>query len=132
MGEYEFWGDHLLGELYGICPEKLNDAELLEKVLIRGIIKSGATICTIQAKKFCPSGVTILIMLAESHVSVHTYPDAQALFFDAFICGRRCKPYCIVETLLVELNPRSHQFQHIVRGNSQIAAAAPERKDFRV
>ena len=46
----------------------------------------------IQLNLLYPSGVTILLLLAESHVSLHTYPEQGRAFFDAFTCGVRCEP----------------------------------------
>ena len=70
----------------------LNNKELLEQTLKEGIEQSGATLCSMQTKVFEPSGITSLALLSESHASLHTYPDEQALFFDAFTCGTECQP----------------------------------------
>jgi S-adenosylmethionine decarboxylase len=112
-----FSGIHLLGELYGIPMEKITDVCFLEAVLRRGVELSGATVVSVHTHEFSPHGATLLMMLAESHVSVHTYPEYQALFFDAFLCGSRCKPHAISETLIAELRPLRHNLQQIMRGD---------------
>lgn len=117
--EHIFQGVHILGEMYGIASELLNDAELLEEALKAGIEASGATICGSQIKKFEPNGVTILALLSESHASIHTYPDKGSLFFDAFTCGSRCQPKLIADALISYLKPKSHELKSIVRGDSE-------------
>lgn len=114
--EHIFQGIHILGEMYGIEPELLDNVELLEKALREGIEESGASLCGIQTKKFEPQGVTILGLLSESHASIHTYPDRGALFFDAFTCGTRCQPQKIAEALSKVLNPSRTNLQSVVRG----------------
>lgn len=114
--EHIFQGIHILGEMYGIEPELLDNVELLEGALREGIEASGASLCGIQTKKFEPQGVTILGLLSESHASIHTYPDRGALFFDAFTCGTRCQPHKIAEALSKVLNPTRTNLQSVRRG----------------
>ncbi len=112
---HDFQGKHVLGELYGVEPKFLDNPELLKKILLEGIKKSGATYCDAIVKKFDPHGVTILILVAESHVSIHTYPEHKTLFFDAFTCGN-CDPMLIAEALIAALQPSGKNLQVILRG----------------
>ncbi len=114
--EHPFQGKHVLGELYGVDPVLLNDMDFLESTLKQGIIESGATYIGTVSEKFTPHGVTILILIAESHVSIHTYPEHQALFFDAFTCGE-CDPKIIADLLIKKLNPQQQNVQVLARGN---------------
>lgn len=113
--EHPFQGKHVLGELYGVEPDLLNDVDLLENTLKQGIIDSGATYIGTVSEKFTPHGVTILILIAESHVSIHTYPEHKALFFDAFTCGE-CDPKVIADLLVKKLNPQQQNVQVLARG----------------
>ena len=112
-----FFGVHILGEMFGVDPSLLNDLTFLEESLSEGIRMSGATLCGIQSKQFEPNGVTILGLLSESHVSIHTYPEEGSLFFDAFTCGHRCQPELIAKTLSLALNPKKENFHRIERGD---------------
>ena len=114
--EHLFHGVHILGEMYGIDSTLLNDIKLLEKALKEGIESSGATICGVQSKQFEPNGLTLLALLSESHASIHTYPDKNALFFDAFTCGDHCKPEAIAEALIKHLKPTDHNLNKVRRG----------------
>ena len=114
--EHMFFGVHIVGELYGVESAMLNNKELLEQTLKEGIEQSGATLCSMQTKVFEPSGITSLALLSESHASLHTYPDEQALFFDAFTCGTECQPQKIAERMIEVLKPTHHTLQTIKRG----------------
>jgi S-adenosylmethionine decarboxylase len=102
--------------MYGIDSVLLNDELFLKEHLTIGIEASGAHICGWQIKKFEPEGVTLLALLSESHVSLHTYPSFQALFFDAFTCGDRCVPENIAKQLSSVLKPTHQVSKKIMRG----------------
>ena len=93
---HSFTGTHIFGELYGVNPHLLDNAELLEAAMRDGVEQAGATLLGIQVKSFDPAGVTLLALLEESHTSIHTYPEYSSLFFDAFTCGDECKPQQIL------------------------------------
>ncbi len=113
---HQFSGVHVFGEMYGVSFDDLNNLELLTSLLKDGIERSGASLCSLQEKKFSPNGLTILALLSESHASIHTYPEEGALFFDAFTCGERCNPSQISDVLLEGLKPKHHDLQIISRG----------------
>jgi len=120
--EHMFFGVHVIGELYGVDAKMLNNKELLESVLKEGIKLSGATLCSLQTKVFDPSGITSLALLSESHASFHTYPDYNALFFDAFTCGTDCQPQKIADHMIEILKPKRHTLKTIKRGEEPEAA----------
>lgn len=88
----EFIGRHALGELRDVDPKVLDDPVALQLYMEDAISVSGAHILDIVSHKFEPSGVTLLVVLQESHASIHTYPDQRSAFFDIFTCGRSCDP----------------------------------------
>jgi S-adenosylmethionine decarboxylase len=119
---HQFSGVHVLGEIYGVKPELLDNLELLENAIKAGIEQSGATLCGLQSKQFEPYGVTILALLSESHASIHTYPDQEALFFDAFTCGDTCDPRRICEALVEALDPADTHIKVVRRGHDELSA----------
>ena len=82
-------GDHLLAEVYNVPFDKLNDAEEIEKVCVSALQTEKLTILNVFTHKFEPQGVTCLISLAESHLSVHTYPEKGCVAIDIFTCGNK-------------------------------------------
>ncbi len=116
MSSYIFTGVHILVDLYGIKLPVLNDIDEFITLLDPLIRRSGATQHGTLIKKFTPQGITILILLAESHLSVHTYPENNSLFLDIFTCGNNCTPEFIVDSLIEILKPTKKRIEIIKRG----------------
>jgi S-adenosylmethionine decarboxylase len=116
MLDFEFSGTHVIADIYDIDTKAINDENLIVSAVAEGIAQSGATICGMQTKRFEPAGFTAMFLLSESHVSVHTYPDRNSLFFDAFTCGERCDPERVIDRLIAALGECSHRVKIIQRG----------------
>lgn len=111
-----FAGRHVLAELHGVSPVLLDDADLLRSVLETTVTEAGASIRGVLAHRFAPQGVTVLALLAESHASVHTYPEIGAAFVDVFTCGDRADPEHAVRLLAKALNATSVELSTVLRG----------------
>jgi S-adenosylmethionine decarboxylase len=86
------YGRHVLVDIADTNATLLNDGRALTASLTDAAVAEGATVLSAIEHAFEPNGVTILLLLAESHVSLHTYPNEGRAFFDAFTCGERCEP----------------------------------------
>ena len=89
---HEASGRHLLLTLRDCSPELLNDEPKLRELTLAAAQATGATLLEICSHKFAPQGVTSLAVLAESHASMHTYPESKVVFWDCFTCGTTCNP----------------------------------------
>ena len=83
---------HFLLELYDCDYEKLNDESFLRCTLNNAAKIANATVLNLISNKFEPQGVTAIALLAESHLSIHTWPEAQYSAVDIFTCGQNMKP----------------------------------------
>ncbi|OQO94032.1 adenosylmethionine decarboxylase [Saccharomonospora piscinae] len=113
-----FAGKHVLAELDGIDAHLLDDDEFLRSTLATTLADAGATVCEVIAHRFEPQGVTVLAMLAESHASVHTYPEIGAMFVDVFTCGDRADPEHAVRLLAKALGTEPMSVSTISRGKA--------------
>jgi ornithine decarboxylase len=113
-----FAGRHVLAELHGIEPAVLDDLGVLSETLQRSLKQAGATVCDVVSKRFDPQGVTVLALLAESHASVHTYPERGSMFVDVFTCGWRADPAEAVRLLGEALGAARVVTQTVHRGQS--------------
>jgi S-adenosylmethionine decarboxylase len=80
-------GRHVLVDISCADRDALNNLDSLEQCLVGAARAEGVTVLGTLRHAFEPSGATILLLLAESHVSLHTYPEEGKAFFDAFTCG---------------------------------------------
>jgi S-adenosylmethionine decarboxylase len=92
--EFEFYGRHLLLNFSG-CQADLNDVASIRRDMSKAIETIGATILSVTEHKFEPEGMSLVMLLAESHASIHTYPEHKACFLDVFTCGStiRVEPF---------------------------------------
>jgi S-adenosylmethionine decarboxylase len=86
-------GVHLIVDLHG--AKGLDDIDLVEATLRRCVAASQATLLHIHVHHFQPNGVSGVAVLAESHISIHTWPDAGYAALDVFMCGKASPDACI-------------------------------------
>ncbi len=116
MTDFEFNGIHVVADITAIAPEVIRDDQAILRALDVGLNRSGATLCGLQVKHFEPAGLTAVYLLSESHASVHTYPEQNALFFDAFTCGSTCTPEAFLHALTDALGPCQVRAEVLRRG----------------
>lgn len=87
-----FAGRHVLAELTGVDAAVLDDENALGNALARSLAEAGARVLEVVTHRFTPHGVTVLALLAESHASMHTWPEHGAAFVDVFTCGHSADP----------------------------------------
>ncbi|HUY93071.1 MAG TPA: adenosylmethionine decarboxylase [Pirellulales bacterium] len=112
---YEFFGRHLLASYVDCDPAALADHAGLKAAMSAAVAAAGATLLDSAHYSFTPSGMTAVMLLAESHASIHTYPEHQACFVDLFTCGRACSAEKFDATLREYLRPGSVQRRTVLR-----------------
>lgn len=88
---FQFEGLHLLASYQGCQSSKVRDLAGLVEAMTRGATAAGATVLGENHHVFPNGGITILLLLAESHASLHTYPEYDSCFIDIFTCGTSCR-----------------------------------------
>lgn len=111
-----FAGWHVLAELGGAAPEVLDDEPFLRGALESALRECGAAVCQVISKRFEPHGVTVLALLAESHASLHSYPEVGSMFVDVFTCGSKADPERAVHTLAGSLGASVQAVRTVRRG----------------
>ena len=99
---------HFLLELYRCDYEKLNDESFLRCTLNNAAKLANATVLNLISNKFEPQGVTAIALLAESHLSIHTWPEAHYSAVDIFTCGQNMKPEISCKYLIQALMAKEH------------------------
>ena len=106
---------HLLLELYKCDYEKLNDESFLRCSLNRAAKFAKATVLNLISNKFEPQGVTAIALLAESHISIHTWPESNYSAVDIFTCGKNMLPELASKYLIDALKAQEHSLRVIER-----------------
>ena len=110
-------GRHLVADLDGIEPAKLCDLPTCLEILTSALGDTGHTILERSAHEFPGGGFTLLYLLAESHLSVHTYPERGYLAFDLFSCGEH-DPRVVLDRLAAALKPTARRDRMLMRYGS--------------
>ena len=109
-----FAGTHLIIDFWG--AKKLDDLELMEETLRQCVHKCEATLLHIHLHHFTPNGgISGVAVLAESHISVHTWPERDFAAFDIFMCGH-AKPEEAISILKRAFSPKTMQINENLRG----------------
>ena len=122
-------GIHLLGEWYG-CPADLPEmtrAEALRQRCIEAVEAAGLTMVGERFHQFDPQGVTGAVILAESHLAVHTWPEIEAATLDVYVCNlgadNSARAEALLSTLIAAFEPASVERHAIERGTERAAVA---------
>ncbi len=86
-------GRHILAEVYDCDPNILNDRELIEEILVKAALEAGAEVREVAFHKFSPQGVSGVVVISESHLAIHTWPELGYAAVDVFTCGDRVNPW---------------------------------------
>ena len=120
---------HFLLELYKCNYEKLNDESFLRCTLNRAAKLANATVLNLISNKFEPQGVTAIALLAESHISIHTWPESNYSAVDIFTCGQNMLPELASKYLIDALNAEEHSLR-IIERNPPVAVLKQIRTVF--
>jgi len=109
-----FAGHHLIIDLWG--GHNLDNLPLVETTLIEAVSEIGATLLNIDLHRFSPNGgISGIAVLAESHMSIHTWPEKGYAALDVFVCGD-CLPYKAIPVLRRAFLPANIQVAEMKRG----------------
>jgi S-adenosylmethionine decarboxylase proenzyme len=103
----------------------LIDQSFLKDLALEAARQAGGTVCESVAVKFPPrmpiglAGITVVVVLAESHLSIHTYPETGYVAVDIFTCGATCDTYKGYAHLKGRLAPTRDSVTIVLRGNPQ-------------
>lgn len=109
-------GVHYLLELADCNQDKLNNCDLIEALMLKAAKDAGATIVSYKFNTFNPQGISGFVVIAESHLSIHTWPEYKYAAIDIFTCGdpnlvEKCK-----DNLVHSFEANDYQVYHLNRG----------------
>ena len=107
----------LLIDLYG-CKGNLDSAQSLANILVKAADEMGSTIVKTVQHKFSPTGITVILILAETHISIHTWPEYNYAALDIFICNEEIDPkegWQIVKAALKPTSFKTHELTRKIR-----------------
>lgn len=110
-------GKHLTVDMYGCSFDHLDSVEFIKEAMLAAVNESNMTLLDFSSYKFEPQGLTAIVLLSESHMSIHTYPELGYAAIDVFTCGDHSRPDRAVAVLKRFLRPQRMKITHIRRGD---------------
>lgn len=109
-------GRHVLAEFFECDPNTLNNLDKVEKYMMEAALECGATIVQKCFHMFSPHGVSGVVIISESHLAIHTWPELGYAAVDLFTCGPKCDPKVAYEFLKKKFNSKNASFTELKRG----------------
>lgn len=109
-------GTHLLVELKDCNPEILKDLSRVKEVLVSAAKEAKATIVDVSFHEFNPFGISGMVVIAESHLSIHTWPEYAYAAIDIFTCGDVIKPETAAHYLIERFESKNPSIVEMKRG----------------
>jgi S-adenosylmethionine decarboxylase len=118
-------GKHVIVDLRG--AKHLDDLDRVRSAFVEAVEAAGATLLHIHLHEFLPSGgITGVAVLAESHISIHTWPECGYAALDVFMCGR-CDPRDAIPVLERAFEPETVEVKEFLRGRMNLGASRSRR-----
>ena len=111
-----YLGVQVTADFYGIPYAVLDNTDIIKQLMLQAAKEANTTIINYYFHKFAPQGVSGAIIIAESHLSIHTWPEEGYAAIDIFTCGDKTKPYHAIEYLKDALKPTNIAITETQRG----------------
>jgi S-adenosylmethionine decarboxylase len=109
-------GRHILAEFYGCPPEKLNNPDRIKQEMVAAALEAGAEIRETVFHQFSPQGVSGVVVISESHLAIHTWPEFGYAAVDVFTCGQTVDPWVCCNYLKQQFTAENMTAREIKRG----------------
>jgi S-adenosylmethionine decarboxylase len=109
-------GVHCILEMYQCAPALLNDADYMEAAIEEAARRANSTLLKLQVHQFEPQGVTAIALLAESHLSIHAWPERGYAAVDVFTCGEHTDPRAACHFLIERFEAAQYLLSVLPRG----------------
>jgi S-adenosylmethionine decarboxylase len=109
-------GRHILAEIYGCDSEILNNKVAIEKIMVESALKAGAEVREVTFHKFSPQGVSGVVIISESHLTIHTWPELGYAAVDIFTCGDKINPWDACNYMTELFNAKNMTATEVKRG----------------
>jgi len=123
--DYSTFGRHVAVDTWGADYELLNNADWLQTQMIEAAEVCGATVLSVQSHSFEPQGTTVLVLLSESHISIHTYPERGFAALDCYTCGETVDPQLAINHMIAVLKPDQVYAKKLIRGLGDMRVETP-------
>ncbi|MDD2443832.1 MAG: adenosylmethionine decarboxylase [Desulfotomaculaceae bacterium] len=109
-------GRHVLAEICGCDFGILNNIKMVEEIMVNAALEAGAEVRECVFHKFSPQGVSGVVVISESHLAIHTWPELGYAAVDIFTCGERVDPWDACKYLTDHFHAKNIMAKEMKRG----------------
>lgn len=109
MDTMDTMGRHVIAELWDCDFDKLNDMPYIEQLFVDAALRAGAEVREVAFHKFAPQGVSGVVIISESHLTIHSFPEHGYASIDVYTCGDRIDPNVAAEYIAEGLNAKTRE-----------------------
>lgn len=114
-------GRHVIAELWGCNADRLNDMQSIERIMVNAALEAGAEVREVAFHKFAPHGVSGVVIISESHLTIHSFPEHGYASIDVYTCGDRIDPNVACDYITKWLGATRLEAIEVPRGLGPIA-----------
>ena len=119
-GQGAIFGKHIYGNLYGVDPALLSDEKFLRGIVIRAAELANVHVVDVRSWKFSGSdkgGVSVIALIVESHIALHTWPQHRFATVDVYTCGEHSMPERAFNYIVESLRPERYTMHYADRSS---------------
>ena len=109
-------GRHILCEAFGCDAAILNDRHQVELIMVQAALEAGAEVREVAFHQFSPQGVSGVVVISESHLAIHTWPEIGFAAIDVFTCGESVDPWEACNYLIRAFKAQNATTTEVKRG----------------
>lgn len=109
-------GRHVIAELWGCDADSLNDLQGIERIMVNAALEAGAEVREVAFHKFAPQGVSGVVIISESHLTIHSFPEHGYASIDVYTCGDRIDPNVACDYITQWLGATRREAIEVPRG----------------
>ena len=109
-------GRHVIAELWGCNKDSLNDVSGIERMMVKAALECGAEVREVAFHKFAPQGVSGVVIISESHLTIHSFPEHGYASIDVYTCGDRIDPNVACDYITRALGATRRESVELPRG----------------
>jgi S-adenosylmethionine decarboxylase len=109
-------GRQVMAEIFGCGFDALNDVEKVRQIMVQAALEAGAEVREVAFHKFSPQGVSGVVVISESHLAVHTWPELGYAAVDVFTCGEKVNPWDACEYIVKGFGADHYTATEVKRG----------------
>ena len=117
-------GRHVIAELWGCNANTLNDMHGIERLMVGAALECGAEVREVAFHKFAPQGVSGVVIISESHLTIHSFPEHGYASIDVYTCGDRIDPNVACDYITKALGATRRESVELPRGMGPISVGA--------